>query len=62
MHLHVLLNSTKKTWHNKKCTHNGVCARDRGCVAGDSKTVGARVEASRVSSIHFTALQGVVLR
>lgn len=62
IHPHVLWKSQKKTCHNKKITHNGVCARNRGCVAGDSKAVGASVEASRVSSVHFTALQGIVLR
>lgn len=46
----------------KQFTHNGVSARDGRCVAGDSKAVGARVQASRVNSIHFTAMQGVVLR
>lgn len=31
-------------------------------MAGDSKAAGARVEASRMSPVHFTAMQGVVLR
>lgn len=51
-----------KWWHNKKFTHNGVGASDRGGVAGDSKAAGAGVEASGVSPIHLTAVQRVVLR
>lgn len=42
-------------------THNGFRASHGGCVAGDTKAVRTRVEASRMSPVHFTAMQGVVL-
>lgn len=45
----------------KGFTHNGVSASNRGCVAVDAEAAGARVEASGMSPVHLTAMQGVVL-
>lgn len=54
---------TKKRLHSsKEFTHNGISASNRGCVARDSEAGRARVKASRVSPVHLTAMQGVVLR
>lgn len=61
LHENIKNTLTRKRAHNKGFTHDGVSASDRGCVAGDSKAAGARVEASRMSPVHLTAMQGVVL-
>lgn len=58
----LMKKQTQKKSTQYRVTHNGVGASDRGCVAGDSKAAGARVEASGMSPAHFTAMQGVVLR
>lgn len=43
----------------KGFTHNRVS--HRGCVAGHPEAAGARVEAGGMSSVHLTAVHGVVL-
>lgn len=42
-------------------THHGVRSDDGGCVAGDSVTAGARVDAGRVRPVHLAAVQREVL-